>query len=225
MPLALWLVKVSPCRAKSLLRPMLTRRNWRNRWTLSLFTQLLNPNGSFHRSSCCANVQLMKSPSPVAVSTFVPSQRSPSFTRDSSTPTSCGSTTLTFSTPNSTLTWHSCTLDSAQTLSHHGNELIRCVSWRTTARSTRSVATSTLWRLARVSWKATRLVPVRLSWAQQLIEWFIVCLLTDLKKLYPVVEPNLSDSGSADCCVEFLAIAGKRSLPEVSIKYWLPSWF
>lgn len=39
--------------------------------------------------------------------------------------------------------------------------------------------------------------------------------LTDLKKLYPVVEPNLSDSGSADCCLEFLAMAGERSLPEV----------
>lgn len=38
----------------------------------------------------------------------------------------------------------------------------------------------------------------------------------DLKKLYPVVEPNLSDSGSADCCLEFLAMAGQRSLPEVS---------
>ena len=26
----------------------------------------------------------------------------------------------------------------------------------------------------------------------------------DLKKLYPVVEPNLSDSGSLDCVLEFL---------------------
>lgn len=39
----------------------------------------------------------------------------------------------------------------------------------------------------------------------------------DLKKLYPVVEPNLSDSGSADCCLEFLAMAGQRSLPEVNL--------
>lgn len=37
----------------------------------------------------------------------------------------------------------------------------------------------------------------------------------DLKKLYPVVEPNLSDSGSADCVLEFLVMAGNRSLPEV----------
>lgn len=37
-----------------------------------------------------------------------------------------------------------------------------------------------------------------------------------LKSLYPVVEPNLSDSGSADCVLEFLVHAGNRSLPEVS---------
>lgn len=37
-----------------------------------------------------------------------------------------------------------------------------------------------------------------------------------LKELYPVVEPNLSDSGSADCVLEFLVNAGQRSLPEVN---------
>lgn len=37
-----------------------------------------------------------------------------------------------------------------------------------------------------------------------------------LKQLYPVVEPNLSDSGSADCVLEFLVMAGQRSLPEVN---------
>lgn len=37
----------------------------------------------------------------------------------------------------------------------------------------------------------------------------------DLKKLFPVVEPNLSDSGSADCVLEFLTMLGQRSLPEV----------
>ena len=37
----------------------------------------------------------------------------------------------------------------------------------------------------------------------------------DLKKLYPVVEPNLSDSGAVDCVLEFITMAGKRSLPEV----------
>ena len=36
-----------------------------------------------------------------------------------------------------------------------------------------------------------------------------------LTELYPVVEPNLSDSGSADCVLEFLVRAGGRSLPEV----------
>lgn len=41
---------------------------------------------------------------------------------------------------------------------------------------------------------------------------------SQLKELYPVVEPNLSDSGSADCVLEFLCIAGNRSLPEVRIK-------
>lgn len=38
-----------------------------------------------------------------------------------------------------------------------------------------------------------------------------------LKQLYPVVEPNLSDSGSADCVLEFLVMAGQRSLPEVNM--------
>lgn len=36
----------------------------------------------------------------------------------------------------------------------------------------------------------------------------------DLKKLYPVVEPNLSDSGSCDCVLEFLTLASDRTLPE-----------
>ncbi|XP_073839510.1 uncharacterized protein [Musca autumnalis] len=36
----------------------------------------------------------------------------------------------------------------------------------------------------------------------------------DLKKLYPVVEPNLSDSGSFDCVLEFLTAASDRTLPE-----------
>ncbi|KYN40441.1 Putative glutamate synthase [NADPH], partial [Trachymyrmex septentrionalis] len=39
-----------------------------------------------------------------------------------------------------------------------------------------------------------------------------------LKLLYPVVEPNLSDSGSADCVLEFLVMAGQRSLPEICEK-------
>lgn len=39
----------------------------------------------------------------------------------------------------------------------------------------------------------------------------------NLKHLYPVVEPNLSDSGAADCVLEFLVMAGQRSLPEVKV--------
>ncbi|CAG0889587.1 unnamed protein product [Darwinula stevensoni] len=35
-----------------------------------------------------------------------------------------------------------------------------------------------------------------------------------LKSLYPVVEPDLSDSGSADCVLEWLVMVGQRTLPE-----------
>ena len=37
----------------------------------------------------------------------------------------------------------------------------------------------------------------------------------ELAGLYPVVEPGLTDSGAVDCCLEFLVMAGNRSLPEV----------
>ncbi len=37
----------------------------------------------------------------------------------------------------------------------------------------------------------------------------------DLKKLYPVVEQGMSDSGCVDNVLEFLCMAGGRSLPEV----------
>ena len=40
----------------------------------------------------------------------------------------------------------------------------------------------------------------------------------ELKSLYPVVEPNLSDSGCVDCVLEWLVMAGDRSLPEVTIQ-------
>lgn len=46
---------------------------------------------------------------------------------------------------------------------------------------------------------------------------FNLTFCLDLKKLFPVVEPNLSDSGSADCVLEFLTMLGQRTLPEVSI--------
>ncbi|KAJ0179692.1 hypothetical protein K1T71_004283 [Dendrolimus kikuchii] len=46
----------------------------------------------------------------------------------------------------------------------------------------------------------------------------------DLKKLYPVVEPNLSDSGSADCVLEFLVHCGLRSLPEAVMTMVPEAW-
>ncbi|XP_068630791.1 uncharacterized protein [Battus philenor] len=47
---------------------------------------------------------------------------------------------------------------------------------------------------------------------------------SDLKKLYPVVEPNLSDSGSADCVLEFLSHCGQRSLPEAVMTMVPEAW-
>ncbi|XP_076062641.1 uncharacterized protein LOC143037891 [Oratosquilla oratoria] len=46
----------------------------------------------------------------------------------------------------------------------------------------------------------------------------------ELSKLYPVVEPNLSDSGAVDCCLEFLVMAGKRSLPEAIMTMVPEAW-
>lgn len=46
---------------------------------------------------------------------------------------------------------------------------------------------------------------------------------SELSKLYPVVEPRLSDSGAVDCCLEFLVMAGGRSLPEVSANFLIKS--
>ncbi|KAM3961638.1 glutamate synthase [Aphomia sociella] len=46
----------------------------------------------------------------------------------------------------------------------------------------------------------------------------------DLKKLYPVVEPNLSDSGSADCVLEFLLHCGQRTLPEAVMTMVPEAW-
>ena len=37
----------------------------------------------------------------------------------------------------------------------------------------------------------------------------------DLYKLYPIIEPDMSDSGCFDNVVEFLCYAGQRQLPEV----------
>ncbi len=45
-----------------------------------------------------------------------------------------------------------------------------------------------------------------------------------LSELYPVVEPNLSDSGSADCVLEFLVRAGGRSLPEAIMTMVPEAW-
>lgn len=46
----------------------------------------------------------------------------------------------------------------------------------------------------------------------------------DLKQLFPVVEPNLSDSGSADCVLEFLNMVGQRSLPEAVMTMVPEAW-
>lgn len=46
----------------------------------------------------------------------------------------------------------------------------------------------------------------------------------DLKKLFPIVEPNLSDSGSFDCVLEFLTICGERSLPEAVMTMVPEAW-
>lgn len=46
----------------------------------------------------------------------------------------------------------------------------------------------------------------------------------DLKKLYPVVEPNLSDSGAVDCVLEFLVMAGNRPLPEAVMTMVPEAW-
>jgi len=45
-----------------------------------------------------------------------------------------------------------------------------------------------------------------------------------LPSLYPVVEPGLSDSGSLDCCLEFLVQAGGRSLPEAVMTMIPEAW-
>ena len=42
----------------------------------------------------------------------------------------------------------------------------------------------------------------------------------DLELLYPVVEHGMSDSGCLDNVLEFLCMAGGRSLPEVRWSAW-----
>ena len=46
----------------------------------------------------------------------------------------------------------------------------------------------------------------------------------ELKKLYPVVEPGVSDSGSVDNVLEFLYMAGQRSLPEAIMTMVPEAW-
>lgn len=45
-----------------------------------------------------------------------------------------------------------------------------------------------------------------------------------LQQLFPVVEPNLSDSGSADCVLEFLVRVGGKSLPEAVMHMVPEAW-
>lgn len=46
----------------------------------------------------------------------------------------------------------------------------------------------------------------------------------DLPKMYPVIEENLSDSGCVDCIMEFLVMAGNRSLPEAAMTMIPEAW-
>ena len=46
----------------------------------------------------------------------------------------------------------------------------------------------------------------------------------ELKKLYPIVEKNLSDSGSVDNVVEFLVQCSDRSLPEAMVTLVPEAW-
>ena len=46
----------------------------------------------------------------------------------------------------------------------------------------------------------------------------------DLAKLYPVVERDMSDSGSFDNVLEFLVMVGKRSLPEAVMTMVPEAW-
>lgn len=46
----------------------------------------------------------------------------------------------------------------------------------------------------------------------------------ELKTLFPVVEPNLSDSGSCDCVLEFLTMASNRDLPEAVMTMVPEAW-
>lgn len=45
-----------------------------------------------------------------------------------------------------------------------------------------------------------------------------------LPQLYPVVEPNMSDSGSLDNVLEFLVVVGGRSLPEAIMTMVPEAW-
>lgn len=47
----------------------------------------------------------------------------------------------------------------------------------------------------------------------------------DLYKLYPIIEPGMSDSGCFDNVVEFLCYAGHRELPEVRASHHLTSLY
>ncbi|CAB4002329.1 glutamate synthase 1 [NADH], chloroplastic-like, partial [Paramuricea clavata] len=46
----------------------------------------------------------------------------------------------------------------------------------------------------------------------------------NLQKLFPVIEPGMSDSGCVDNAVEFLVMAGKRSLPEAIMTMVPEAW-
>ena len=46
----------------------------------------------------------------------------------------------------------------------------------------------------------------------------------ELKNIFPIVEKNLSDSGSIDNVVEFLTHCGNRTLPEAMVTVVPEAW-
>ncbi len=101
-------------------------------------------------------------------------------------------------------TWPWCIRGSPPIRFRAGIALSPCGSCRTTARSTRCGATSTGCARAK-AWSAA------------------AALATDLSRLFPIVEPDCSDSGSFDNVLEFLLMTG-RTLPEAVMMMIPEAW-
>ena len=59
--------------------------------------------------------------------------------------------------------------------------------------------------------------PVWIGTERKKVCLYILLFQRIVFRLFPVIEPGMSDSGCVDNAVEFLVMAGKRSLPEVSL--------